>query len=174
VEGAKEIKVRLWDGKELDATPVGNDPDTDIAVIKIEPPEDLFRGASGRLQRPQVGQFAIALEVREDWKDRSPMATSAPWAVDSLNDLRRQGLRFQNLIQTDAAINLGTAAALCAISKVKSSHQRAIVYGANSLGFAIPINTAKDIIPQFGLQTAKLSADFWEWVSMTCTNTRMP
>jgi serine protease Do len=67
---------------------------------------------------------------------------------EGLAGLAMQGLTFQNFIQTDAAINLGNSGGpLCNIDGEVIGINTAIVFGANSIGFAIPINTAKATIP---------------------------
>lgn len=149
VQGAAEITVKLWDGKEYTAKLVGADPDTDLAVIKIEATEDLPVAKLGDSSKLKVGQFAVAMGSPRGLEGSLSYGHISALGRENLDDLRRQGLRFQNLIQTDAAINLGNSGGpLTNVEGEVIGINVAIVYGANSLGFAIPVNTAKDVIPQ--------------------------
>lgn len=145
VEGAEEITVKLWNGKECPAKVIGKDPDTDLAVVKIEPESDLPVARLGDSDKLKVGQFAIAVG--------SPRGFEGSFSFGHISALGREelslpGLRFQNFVQTDAAINLGNSGGpLCDLDGEVIGINIAIVYGANSLGFAIPINTAKEIVP---------------------------
>lgn len=148
-DGAEEITVRLWNGHEYDAKVVGLDPDTDLAVIKIEPNEDLPVARLGDSSALKVGQFAIAMGSPRGFEGSLSFGHISALGRDNLAGLAAQGLRFQNLIQTDAAINLGNSGGpLVNIDGEVVGINIAIVYGANSLGFAIPVNTAKEIVPQ--------------------------
>ena len=149
VDGAEEITVRLWDGKEFPAKTVGMDPDTDLAVIKIEPDEELPVARLGDSSQLKVGQFAIALGSPRGFEGSLSFGHISALGRENLAGLAAQGLRFQNLVQTDAAINLGNSGGpLVNIDGEVIGINIAIVYGANSLGFAIPVNTAKEIVPQ--------------------------
>lgn len=147
VEGAAEITVRLTDGREFPAEVVGTDPDTDVAVIKITPDGNLPVAPLGDSGQLKVGQFAIAAG--------SPRGLEGSISFGHISALGRRdlnlgpSLRFQDFIQTDAAINLGNSGGpLCNIQGQVVGINTAIVYGAQSLGFAIPINTAKTVVPQ--------------------------
>jgi serine protease Do len=146
VQGATEIEVGLWNGQKLPAKVVGTDPDTDVAVIKIDNGgTDLPVAALGDSSQLHVGQYAIAAG--------SPRGFEGSFSFGHVSALGRdlnlpENIRFQNFIQTDAAINLGNSGGpLCNIAGEVIGINIAIVYGANSLGFAIPINTAKNIVP---------------------------
>ncbi|HEO72202.1 MAG TPA: PDZ domain-containing protein, partial [Candidatus Hydrogenedentes bacterium] len=145
VEGADTIVVRLWNGREHDAEIIGQDPDTDVAVIKIDADEDLPVAKLGQSKTLRVGQFAIALG--------SPRGFEGSLSFGHISALGRElslpGMRFQNFIQTDAAINLGNSGGpLCNIDGEVVGINVAIVYGANSIGFAIPIDNATEILPE--------------------------
>ncbi len=149
VEDAREITVRLWNGDEYDAEVVGRDPDTDLAVIKIEAEEDLPVAKLGNSEKLETGQFAVALGSPRGFEGSLSFGHVSALGRENLAGLSAQGLRFQNLIQTDAAINLGNSGGpLVNIDGEVIGINIAIVWGANSLGFAIPVNTAKDIVPQ--------------------------
>lgn len=149
VEGADEITVRTYTGKEYPAKLVGRDPDTDLAVIKFEPDGDMPIATLGDSDGVKVGQFAIAIGSPRQLEGSVSFGHISALGREGLQGLRQQGLRFQNLIQTDAAINLGNSGGpLCDIDGQVIGINVAIVYGANSIGFAIPINTAKTIVPQ--------------------------
>ncbi|HOF41017.1 MAG TPA: trypsin-like peptidase domain-containing protein [Candidatus Hydrogenedentes bacterium] len=144
VEEAASIEVRFWNNRVLDATIVGRDPQTDLAVIKVEADFDLPTAVLGDSDVLKVGQFSVAAG--------SPRGLEGSLSFGHITALGREGLnlglRFQNLIQTDAAINLGNSGGpLCNIDGEVIGINVAIVYGAESLGFAIPVNAAKKIIP---------------------------
>ena len=144
VEGENAIMVKLWNDKEYPAKIVGRDPDTDLAVIKIEPDLDLPVAKLADSSLLKVGQFAIACG--------SPRGFEGSLSFGHVSALGRDvnlpGMRFKNFVQTDAAINLGNSGGpLCNIDGEVIGINVAIVYGANSLGFAIPVNTVKEIIP---------------------------
>ncbi|MFM1919740.1 MAG: hypothetical protein RLZZ303_1374 [Candidatus Hydrogenedentota bacterium] len=149
VAEAESITVRMSNGKEYPATTVGTDPDTDIAVIKIEPDEPIVPVVLGDSDQVKVGQFAIAIGSPRQLEGSVSFGHISALGREGLDGLRVQGLRFQNLIQTDAAINLGNSGGpLCDIEGRVVGINTAIVWGANSIGFAVPVNVAKDIVPQ--------------------------
>lgn len=147
VAEAGEITVELFNGKVYNAQVVGKDPSSDIAVIKIEPDIDLPVATLGNSSDLRVGQFAIAMGSARGLRG------SLSFSFGHVTALQREGLnlpnlRFQNLIQTDAAINLGNSGGpLCDIEGNIIGINVAIVWGANSIGFAIPIDRAKNIVP---------------------------
>jgi serine protease Do len=148
VEDAAEITVRLYNGHEFEAEIVGTDPETDIAVIKIEADESLTPLPLGDSDRVKAGEFAIAIGSPRGFEGSVSYGHISALGREGLAGLAMQGLTFQNLIQTDAAINLGNSGGpLCNIDGEVIGINTAIVYGANSIGFAIPINTAKQTVP---------------------------
>jgi serine protease Do len=149
VENAVKLTVQMSDGSEHKATLVGTDPSTDIAVIKIDPEgKDLPFADIGDSDGLRVGQFAIAMG--------SPRGLTGSVSFGHISGLGRErltlpddNLRFQHFIQTDAAINLGNSGGpLCDLDGNVIGVNIAIVYNANSIGFAIPINRVKQIVPQ--------------------------
>jgi len=149
VEDAEDITVRLYNEHEYEAKIVGRDPDTDLAVIKIESDEALPVARLGDSDKLKVGQFAIAMGSPQGFEGSLSFGHISALGRDNLWGLAQQGLRFQNLIQTDAAINLGNSGGpLCDINGQVIGINVAILYGANSIGFAIPVNKAKEVIPE--------------------------
>ena len=124
---------------------MGTDPDTDLAVVKIDAEGDLPVARLGDSDSLRVGQFAVAVGSARGFEGSFSFGHVTALGREELN---LPGLRFQNFVQTDAAINLGNSGGpLCNIDGEVIGISIAIVYGANSLGFAIPVNTAKEIIP---------------------------
>lgn len=149
VTEAAQVTVELWDGTKRDAVVVGVDPSADIAVIKIDPSGlELKPVGLGSSENLKVGQFAIAIG--------SPRGQTGSLSFGHISGLAREHLqlpdrrlRFQSFIQTDAAINLGNSGGpLCNIDGDVIGVNVAIAYGANSIGFAIPIDRVKEIVPQ--------------------------
>ncbi|NLV45381.1 MAG: Do family serine endopeptidase [Candidatus Hydrogenedentes bacterium] len=148
VEEAEKIVVRLHNGNEYDAEVVGTDPETDLAVIKIQANEPLAPLTLGDSDKVKVGEFAIAIGSPRGFEGSVSFGHVSALGREGLQGLAMQGLTFQNLIQTDAAINLGNSGGpLCNIDGEVIGINTAIVFGANSIGFAIPINTAKQTVP---------------------------
>jgi serine protease Do len=148
VQDAERIVVRLFSGKEYDAEIIGTDPETDIAVIKIKADEPLQPLPLGNSDNVKVGEFAIAIGSPRGFEGSVSFGHISALGREGLRGLAMQGLTFQNLIQTDAAINLGNSGGpLCNIDGEVVGINTAIVFGANSIGFAIPINTAKQTVP---------------------------
>ena len=146
VEGADQIKVQLADNTELPAKIVGRDPATDIALIKVEgkgPFQALQLGDSHTLK---VGAWVMAVG--------NPLNMDHTVTVGVVSAKGRTlGLlpesSFENYIQTDAAINLGNSGGpLVNLAGEVVGINSAINAAGQNLGFAVPINTAKMILPQ--------------------------
>lgn len=148
VRGADQIEVQLWDGTLVPAEVTGQDPDSDLAVVKIDPAGLDLRPVELAGNDVQVGQFAIAMG--------SPNGLTGSFSYGHVTGLGRESLelpdtdlRFQEFIQTDAAINLGNSGGpLCDIDGHVIGVNVAIVYRANSIGFAIPVSRVREVVPQ--------------------------
>ncbi len=148
LEGAEDITVRFRNGNEYRAHVVGRDPETDLAVVKIDPPWDLPVARLGDSDVLRVGQFAVAIGSSRGFEGSVSFGHISALGREGLAELAIEGLTFQNLIQTDAAINLGNSGGpLCNIDGEVIGINTAVIWGANSIAFAIPINTAKTTIP---------------------------
>ena len=146
IEHADKITVTLEDNRVFDAKVVGADPDTDIAVIKIDA-KNLTALPLGDSEKLQVGDFVVAIG--------NPFGldhTVTSGIVSGLGRARLHGQRFQNFIQTDAAINPGNSGgALIDLQGKLVGINSAILSqsGGNiGIGFAIPINMAKQVMEQ--------------------------
>ena len=144
VMGANEVEVTLTDGREFKATVVGQDPNTDIAVIKIEG-EDLPSLRLGDSDALRVGDWAIAVGNPLDLDGTVTVGViSAKGRVD-LN-IRGGAPLYQDFIQTDASINFGNSGGpLVNIKGEVIGVNSAVNAQADGIGFAIPINLAKDV-----------------------------
>jgi serine protease Do len=143
VEGADEIKVRLADEREYDATVVGRDPKTDLALIKIEGAKDLVPLPVGDSEAQEVGTWVVAIG--------SPFGleqTVTAGIVSAKGRIIGSG-PYDDFIQTDASINPGNSGGpLINMTGEVIGINTAIVASGQGIGFAIPINMAKDIIAQ--------------------------
>lgn len=146
VKGADKITVTLHDGREMDATIIGLDSGTDIAVIKIEGKNFpyLILGDSDEMD---IGEWVIAIG--------SPFQLQASLTVGVISAKGRQNLRitdFEDFLQTDAAINPGNSGGpLLNLQSQVIGINTAIVSrtgGYMGIGFAIPSKMAKHIMDQ--------------------------
>jgi serine protease Do len=150
VEGADEIKVVLTDGREFTAEIAGTDPSNDIAVLKLE-----IKGATlpivalGDSSKLQVGQTAIAIGTPYDMEFQNSVTVGVVSALG--RNLQTESRNAQSVIpgvvQTDASINPGNSGGpLLNTQGQVIGINTAILGSAQGMGFAIPINTAKEIV----------------------------
>lgn len=146
VKGANKMSVVLNDGREMDATLVGLDTHTDIAIIKIQGKNFPFV-TLGDSEAMDIGEWVVAIG--------SPFQLEASLTVGVISAKGRQNLRITDLedfIQTDAAINPGNSGGpLLNLKSQVIGINTAIVSrsgGYMGIGFAIPSNMAKQIMNQ--------------------------
>jgi serine protease Do len=147
IEKAEEIIVVLNDGRELLAKLVGADPDNDLAVLKIE--GDNYPAAKlGTSSNLRVGQLAIAIGNPIGEGLKNTVTAGVVSAVNrSIATSERSALR--DLIQTDASINPGNSGGPLLNSKGEViGINTAIIKEAQGIGFAIPIDKAREIADQ--------------------------
>ena len=143
VEGADKIDVKLRDGRNFPASVVGTDEKTDIAVIKVDA-KDLPVVQLGDSDAVRVGQFAFAIGA--------PFKLDYTFTYGVISGKGRSklfqtgGYSISDYLQTDASINPGNSGGpLCDIDG-KVIGMNTLINGMNrGLGFAIPINMAKEI-----------------------------
>lgn len=146
IADADEIKVTLKDGRELKATVLGEDPDTDVAVIQITA-DRLVSIPLAKSENVQVGDFVVAIGT--------PFGLEQTVTSGIVSALGRSGLGievYENFIQTDASINPGNSGgALVNLKGELVGINTAILGGSGGnigIGFAIPSNMAKSISDQ--------------------------
>ena len=143
VEDADQIKVKLSNGKEYEGKVVGRDPKTDLAIVKIERSSDLHPLKLGNSEDLKVGSWVVAIG--------SPFGleqTVTAGIVSAKGRVIGSG-PYDNFIQTDASINPGNSGGpLVNMSGEVVGINTAIIPNGQGIGFAIPINTAKEIVPQ--------------------------
>ena len=145
---AKDIKVKLHDGRELKATLVGSDPASDIAVIKIIA-NNLTSLKFSDSEKLRVGDFVVAIG--------NPFGIGQTVTSGIVSALGRSGLgieAYENFIQTDASINPGNSGgALVNLKGELIGINTAIIgskggSGSVGIGLAIPVNMALDVTEQ--------------------------
>ena len=144
VRDAEMIQVALSNEKTYTAKVVGSDPKTDIAVIKITASEDLPTAVLGDSDKLQVGQWAIAIG--------NPFGLNRTVTIGVVSATGRSNMgieTYEDFIQTDASINPGNSGGpLLNIYGEVIGINTAIVAAGQGIGFAIPINMAKNIVDQ--------------------------
>jgi serine protease Do len=143
VEGADKITVTLSDGKTYEAQVLGKDPTFDLAVIKIKPEGTLTTLELGDSNAIEVGEWVVAIG--------NPYGLEHSVTVGVISAKNRsihtQGVNFDGFLQTDAAINPGNSGGpLLGLDGRVIGINTAIIPYAQGLGFAIPVNMAKQIM----------------------------
>lgn len=143
VEGAKEVTVTLADKKEYDAKIMGCDPKTDLAVLKIDADKELPAAILGDSNKLKVGDWVVAIG--------NPFGLShtvTSGIVSAKGRVIGAG-PYDDFIQTDASINPGNSGGpLFNMNGEVVGINTAIIPQGQGIGFAIPVDTAKPLIPQ--------------------------
>jgi serine protease DegQ len=145
IEGADEIEVAFADGRKRNAKLIGSDPETDIAVLKIDATDLPSPITLGKMESVQVGDVVLAIG--------NPFGVGQTVTSGIVSALGRSQLginTFENFIQTDAAINPGNSGGALVDTKGNLIGINTAIYsrsgGNMGIGFAIPINTAKQVM----------------------------
>jgi S1-C subfamily serine protease len=144
IQGAGAIEVLFADGSTAPADLVGGDADTDTALVRVHGGQ-LAPAELGDSDSLRVGQLVVAMG--------NPFGLQATVTTGVVSALRRTlrattGRLIEDIIQTDAALNPGNSGGALLDSKGRViGVNTAIIAGANATGFAIPINTAKRVVP---------------------------
>jgi len=146
VADVDKVTVKLADDRSFEAKVVGTDDKTDLAVIQIkDPPENLPVAVLGDSEELRIGQWVLAIG--------NPMGLSHTVSAGIVSAKGRSGLgvaRYESMIQTDAAINRGNSGGPLVNLRGEVVGINAAIFsptgGSVGIGFAIPINMAKDIL----------------------------
>lgn len=144
VDSAEEIEVALADGRTVEATVIGADPETDLAVIKIDL-ENLPVITLGDVEAAQVGDVVLAIG--------NPFGVGQTVTMGIISALGRTELginTFENFIQTDAAINPGNSGGALVDANGLLLGINSAIYsktgGSLGIGFAIPASTVRQVM----------------------------
>jgi serine protease Do len=144
VGDADEVEVRLSDKSKFVGKVIGNDPDTDLAVVKIDSDKDLPFVPMGDSGKIKVGQWVIAVG--------NPFGLDRTVTVGVISALGRENVnlsRYEDFIQTDASINPGNSGGpLFNIKGEVIGINTAIINFAQGIGFAIPSSMVQQVMTQ--------------------------
>ncbi len=146
IDGADEITVRLHDGDTLEAELIGRDPKTDVALLKVEPKEDLPFVKWGDSDSARIGDWAMAIG--------NPFGlggTVTAGIISARNRDINQG-PYDDFIQTDASINRGNSGGPLFNLEGDVIGINSAIYspsgGSVGIGFAIPAGIAQSVVDQ--------------------------
>jgi serine protease DegQ len=147
IEGADQIEVALADGRKASGHIIGSDPETDLAVIKIDLGSNLPAITFAHAEQSRVGDIVLAIG--------NPFGVGQTVTMGIVSALKRNHLglnTFENFIQTDAAINPGNSGGALVDANGNLIGINSAIYSPNGgslgIGFAIPVSTAKKIMEQ--------------------------
>ncbi len=145
IDGADEIEVALADGRKTKATLIGSDPDTDLAVLKVQIPNLPTAITFGKVESVKVGDVVLAIG--------NPFGVGQTVTSGIVSALGRDHLginTFENFIQTDAAINPGNSGGALVDTRGHLIGINTAIFsrsgGSMGIGFAIPVSTAKEVM----------------------------
>ena len=145
ISDADEIDIALSDGRKVKAKVIGSDPETDIAVLKIEVKQLPTSITLGKVESVRVGDVVLAIG--------NPFGVGQTVTSGIISALGRDHVginTFENFIQTDAAINPGNSGGALIDTRGNLIGINTAIYsnngGSMGIGFAIPINLAKQVM----------------------------
>ena len=146
IAGATDIKVQLADGRVAEPEIIGTDVDTDLALLRIEL-EQLPAMPLGRSDTLRIGELVLAIG------NPYGLSQTVTQGIVSATGRTQLGLtRFENFIQTDAAINIGNSGGALVNLRGELIGINTAVLGAQSsaggIGFAIPVNLVRGVVRQ--------------------------
>jgi serine protease Do len=148
IEDVDKIEVHFLSGEKLEAEIVGRDPSTDVALIRVKPEKELPFLSLGDSDGVRPGDWVLAVG-NPFGLEHTVTAGIVSAKHREINDPTSMQRRFDDFIQTDAAINPGNSGGpLLNLSGEVIGINTAIRQDANTIGFAIPINLAKGVLPQ--------------------------
>jgi serine protease Do len=146
VENAKVITVVLSDGRELDAKVMGRDPKTDLAVLKIDPASGLPTARLGDSDALEVGDWVVAIG------NPFGLSNTVTAGIVSAKGRTIGAGPYDDFIQTDAPINPGNSGGPLLNERGEVVGINTAIFsqsgGSVGIGFAIPINLAKKLVPE--------------------------
>ena len=146
VNGSRDIQISFADGRVIPAKVVGTDPESDLAVLRIEG-KGLTPITLGQSEKAQVGDVVLAIG------DPFGVGQTVTMGIVSALGRNRLGVnRYENFIQTDAAINPGNSGGALVDINGNLIGINSVIYsrtgGSLGIGFAIPVSMAKDVMEQ--------------------------
>ena len=146
VGGSRDIQVSFGDGRVLAAKVVGTDPESDLAVLRVEG-KGLTPITLGQSEKASVGDVVLAIG------DPFGVGQTVTMGIVSALGRNRLGVnRYENFIQTDAAINPGNSGGALVDVNGNLLGINSVIYsrtgGSLGIGFAIPVSMAKDVMEQ--------------------------
>jgi len=151
IDGAREVRVTLHNGKTYSAQIVGEDPDTDIAVLKIDAPRDELHPVEfGDATRLRVGQRVFA--IGNPFGLERTLSTGIIASLNRSLPSRRTHRSIKSIIQIDAAINPGNSGGPLLDSRGRMIGMNTAIASKTGesagVGFAIPMSTIARVVPQ--------------------------
>jgi serine protease Do len=143
IEEADQIKVVMQDEREFEAQVVGRDPKTDLALIQVHPPGELPTVPLGDSSGLRIGEWVLAIG--------NPFGLSHTVTAGIVSAKGRVigAGQYDDFIQTDASINPGNSGGPLFNTRGEVvGINTAIIAGGTGIGFAIPVNLAKELLPQ--------------------------
>lgn len=145
IENAQKLLVSVADGRQFEAQVKGSDPESDLAVLKIDA-ANLPAAVLGDSDSIRVGELVVAIGNPLGYEFARSVTAGVISAKD--REITIQERKFK-LIQTDAAINPGNSGGALVNSQgevIGINSAKLVITGVEGMGFAIPVNTAKPII----------------------------
>ena len=172
VEDVDSIKVGFLDGTELDAEVIGRDPKTDVALIRVKTEKELPALPLGDSDKVRPGEWVVAIG------NPYGLAHTVTAGIVSATGRNLRSGPYDDFIQTDAAINPGNSGGpLLNLAGEVVGINTMINPQANTIGFSVPVNLAKEILPQLrasghvtrgwlGVQIQEISPEIAEKLSL--------